>query len=359
MFRLFKDTTIYIFCPAQTTTGGPEALHQLCDAINLQGGKARMVYIDYSTEQIVRASKPLVYKIYYTESTTVVRDEEKNIAVVPEIWPHLLRDYRKIQKSMWWLSVNYLRNEDIFSKKGFVHLYQSYYAGKFLEAKGEKTASALYDYVNVFPRKNLNKKNWVCYNPKKGFTVTNRILEACHEGPFTFVPLEGFSKKELMDTLSESKVYIDFGDHPGKDRIPREAALAGNIIISSKSGSAYYHEDLPIPEQYKFESDNVKGAAQAIANGMTNYKSLIPDFDEYKQTIISQKNEFFQQTKSLFLGPNVSALEKISGWVLHKLLPVRFFVTYAEWARSRVEKGISASAKKRLKKLFYLKKNTA
>ena len=40
-----------------------------------------------------------------------------------------------------------------------------------------------------------------------------------------WVPLIGMTTEEMRSCMSKSKVYIDFGNHPGKDRIPREAAI--------------------------------------------------------------------------------------------------------------------------------------
>ena len=42
---------------------------------------------------------------------------------------------------------------------------------------------------------------------------------------FNFVPLINLNNDEIINTLSKSKIYIDIGSHPGKDRLPREAAL--------------------------------------------------------------------------------------------------------------------------------------
>ena len=45
---------------------------------------------------------------------------------------------------------------------------------------------------------------------------------------------------------------MDFGYHPGKDRMPREAALFGNCIITNQKGSAKNNLDIPIKSKYKF-----------------------------------------------------------------------------------------------------------
>ena len=52
--------------------------------------------------------------------------------------------------------------------------------------------------------------------------------------------------------MMESKVYIDFGNHLGKDRIPREVA-SGCCIITGKTGADKYKEDVYIGEKFKFD----------------------------------------------------------------------------------------------------------
>ena len=43
---------------------------------------------------------------------------------------------------------------------------------------------------------------------------------------------------QIIQILSRSKIYIDFGFHPGVDHLPREAAILKNCIITNKEGSA-------------------------------------------------------------------------------------------------------------------------
>ena len=45
------------------------------------------------------------------------------------------------------------------------------------------------------------------------------------------IKLSGFNSKQIINIYNKTKVYLDFGYHPGKDRMPREAALFNNCII--------------------------------------------------------------------------------------------------------------------------------
>ena len=59
------------------------------------------------------------------------------------------------------------------------------------------------------------------------------------QSKINLIPLINFNKKEIINFLSKSKIYIDFGFHPGQDQMPREAAILKNCIITNKEGSAY------------------------------------------------------------------------------------------------------------------------
>lgn len=356
MFRLHKETIIYIFCPAGAITGGPEALHQLCDAINLQGGKAKMVYADYGNEAILKKGKPLPYRIYCTRNTDKIIDDPKNIAVVPEIWAHLLDPYHKIQKTLWWLSVNYLRGDRIFENNDFLHLYQSYYAKQFLQSKSVKGIFPLFDYLNM-PFTSVNdriKRSQVCYNPKKGWEFTSQVIERLAGSGIDFIALKGFSKKEMAGVLQKSKVYIDLGDHPGKDRIPREAAMAGDVVITSRSGSALFSEDVPIPDRYKFEVSDIDGICESIRKAVDDFSSGKDDFAYYRRVIRQQKKEFFNQASTLFVGENYQAIRKYPALLAYRVLPMKFFILNAELLLNKAVKSVPSSVKKKVRRLLSL-----
>ena len=71
---------------------------------------------------------------------------------------------------------------------------------------------------------------------------------------FHFFPLAGFNREQLATKFLESKLYIDFGHHPGKDRLPREAGIHGCCVITGLYGSASNAFDVNIPPAYKIDS---------------------------------------------------------------------------------------------------------
>ena len=110
------------------------------------------------------------------------------------------------------------------------------------------------------------------------------------------------NREQLLETFQTSMLYIDFGNHPGKDRLPREAALNGCCIITGRRGAAKNDVDINIPSCYKFDEykEPLSNVIDKIRYVLGNYESCISDFDSYKQMILGEKEEFEHQIDLLF-----------------------------------------------------------
>lgn len=292
-------------------TGGPEALHQLCDAINRLGGDAYIYYYEGHPDDTGwnPAECNQVVPAYAKYNIKIAKIDDFNQAdcniVFPEILARFIPRYSNANIYFWWLSVDSgVFNVDIagLDNPKITHLYQSYYALAYLWTKGAKNTLPLFDYLHEnFVTNSTNKvekQNIVCFNPKKGYEYTDAIIKMLPN--VKFVPLINMSRQQVVDTLKISKVYIDFGHHPGKDRFPREAALMDNIVIAGLRGSARFYNDLPFDPSYKF--DNLEAAANKIVDCLTNYDERIKDFSRYRQIIRLQEEEFLLQTRQIFHG---------------------------------------------------------
>lgn len=286
-----------------------------------------------------------------------IEDKKENILIVPEVTRGIkvLSNYPQMRKVIWWLSVdNFYISAILQSKKNFFfqravnklfrpilrreifsvkdeilkkinhchlidllnkiipvnvidfHLAQSYYAIYLLKRNGipENKVFYLSDYLNekfLKTKTDLSKKeNIVVYNPKKGFSFTKKIIK--YTPDIKFVPLINMTREQVIETLQKAKVYIDFGNHPGKDRLPREAAILGCCVITGKRESAAYFEDVPIPEKYKFEDkeENVPKTVERIKDCFDNYKKRIKDFEHYRNIIQNEPKKFIEDLKDIF-----------------------------------------------------------
>jgi hypothetical protein len=284
-------------------TGGPEALHQLCDAINNNGGDAYIWYYGEKHEQPHYA-----YRKYNIKLTTELIDEEGYNIVLPECEGKMIHLIKKAKIYFWWLSVdnnNFTQYGNTFNNSNIHHLYQSNYAFWHLLNNEAIYYQPLFDYINdsyieEAINTEYNKENIVCFNPRKGYEYTQEIIKLLPD--VNFIPLTNMSKSEVINTLKRSKAYIDFGYHPGKDRFPREAALMNNCVLVGFRGSAMLYNDIPVdPLNYKFNLDQLQLAADKIKDCLENYDERIKDFNLYKSVITNQKEEFINQVKQAFL----------------------------------------------------------
>jgi len=310
---------IVVLCPGNQVTGGPELLHQLVNALIGLGRDAKICY--YPTDQEFKC--PTSYLKY--EAPQVKASEAAGaIVILPEVATKLVRQFKNSDIAIWWLSVDnyfeftkksfardvykrakslYRGRVPLFRMKKFHHLAQSEYARVFLNSKGIK-ADMLTDYLNdahmnlrdVQPREDV-----ILYNPKKGIRYTRRLQLAMPE--FKFVPLSNMTSNEISDWCNRAKVYIDFGHHPGKDRMPREAVIAGCCLITGRQGAANFEEDIFIPKTYKIDEYSARfelDSSEVINKIFENFDVTTLDFNAYRERIRREKSVFMHQVKNIF-----------------------------------------------------------
>ncbi len=328
--RVMNESIIYVVSPAYFKTGGTELAHQLVFNLNNHNAKAYITYYDTGNCPFDINPEFSEYVGEFKKLDEVV-DSPENILIVPEIRLDILKSYNKLQKCIWWMSVdNYLKNDGIVGsleyfgilrtikkiitrevrgkhnpiKKEHVHLYQSEYARRFLLKHGVE-AIRLSDYINVKfeteSKENQQRENVVLYNPKKGIKFTKKIMQAAPD--LDWKPLINMTSQEVYECLSRSKVYIDFGEHPGKDRFPREAAICGCCVITGKKGAAKYYEDVPIDEKYKWNDSEkeIGNIIRTIKYCLQNYEKASHDFDHYRKFIASERKIFEDDVKQIFM----------------------------------------------------------
>ncbi len=348
--KISSKSKIFIACPANVATGGPELLHQL--AFNLRINlniESFMYYYNFNNEFKIPVHPE--YEIYNTPYVLEIikkDDKQENILIVPEILPalSLLNKFQNIKKGVWFLSVdNYYfskitKNDfffyralnkiikllkippvfDVYSQKNLeklavkydykddnlLKLADFYMTNSYRGLQWFKKLKPIYlsEYLNLYFLKtqtDLSKKeNIVAYNPNKGFQFTNKIMGSAKD--IEFIPLINMTREEVIKTLQKAKVYIDFGNHPGKDRMPREAAMLRCCVITGKRGSAAYFEDMPIPEEYKFDDKKkyIPKIVEKIKDCFENFEKRYEDFDYYRQVIKNEPQKFIEDLKNIF-----------------------------------------------------------
>lgn len=327
-----KFRKVYVVCPAHNRTGGLELLHQLVFTLNKFGADASIAYTN------INSSNPIneAYKKYvdsYVEFSKI-KDSSENLVIISEHQVELMDNFSNAEVAIWWLSVDnyqkvydykvaykllgikgvawYIKNKrwkykiKKINKKINYNFAQSYYAIDFLEKNNFKNIYFLSDYINSdYLNVKINgdevRQNNVLYNPKKGLKFTNYLKKL--DSTINWIPLINLTNSQVRDLLLISKVYIDFGNHPGKDRFPREAAICGCCVITGKKGSAGYFDDVPILPKYKFDDSkiNAESIIEKIHYCLENYNESSEEFYEYRKMIANEEKKFNSDVKGIFI----------------------------------------------------------
>jgi len=340
---VYPDTKIFVACPAHFATGGPESLHQLAHHfINDLQVETFMLYYGFDSNKFKTPVHPEyeMYNVPYVLEIPPAEDIERNILIVPEILSGLVQllRYKNIRKGIWFLSVdNYyfskianivvrapVQDFDITSQQildqimarydyrqdPLLQLANFYLTNTHRGLKwfsGLKPLHYLLGYINIrFLQENsclnLNEKeDIVVYNPKKGYHFVKHIIELAHD--INFIPIENMTREEVISLLKKAKVYIDFGNFPGSERIPREAVILGCCIITGKRGSAAFFEDVPIPDEYKFDDrkENIPKIIEKIKDCFVNFKERYKDFEYYREVNKKGPKKFVEDLKRIFI----------------------------------------------------------
>ena len=353
-FKLNNFKRIYLMSPPAVSTGGPEALHQL--GFILKTALNKDIEIFYYPS-IIQNPIHKNYEKYSLNFTNSIEDSSDNLIIIPEYFNFLIKtlDYNKIKKAIWWLSIdnyigsrfrsknskllrsiykipfNLIDNINSFTnyyfgiytieeylkliykfknfnnlrelKQADFHLAQSNYAYNYLKNKFD-----LVEYLSDFIRDDLlynidlsktKKENIICYNPQKSNRFMNLLIK---KTSFKFIPLINLDNRKIKEILLKSKIYMDIGSHPGKDRLPREACLLGNCVITNIKGSALNYEDISIPNEFKFRENNknINNIISKIEVIFKNYESEYKKFQPYIDKVLKEKNTFIKEIKDLF-----------------------------------------------------------
>ncbi len=176
----------------------------------------------------------------------------------------------------------------ILGDTGLIHFVQSYYAFDYVKGTLSIPASRLFylsDYLNTV---SLNiagdnqRDDIVLFNPRKGYERTSELIKSS-DYCIKWQALSGLVPEDIPKVLQRAKVYIDFGNHPGKDRFPREAVLCGCRVITGRKGAASNNKDVPISDNLKVSDDLEDGRIIDLINGLIqNYDKTEELYNDYK-----------------------------------------------------------------------------
>ncbi len=328
--KIYPDTKIYIISPGNLHSGGPELLHQLASQLLKMAYNVFMFYLPANSDFNIKDPVDSFYKKYHIPFARSIEMKDKNIMIVPESSSLNLYVSPNIRRIMWWMSVdNYINNLCNILKKfkmnplsstmpkffyfdkadsDIEHWVQSDYAETFIKKNGivDSQIHKVRDYLNqafLLRASNIDiskKEDIVAYNPVKGFEFTQKLLKVAPE--INWQPIRNMTPEQVQQLLAKAKVYIDFGHHPGRDRIPREAAISGCCVITGRRGAAANPNDIAIDNSFKFSDsdDNLIPIVNRIKDIFSNFKTNYESHKKYREQIMNEPAEFEHDVKAAF-----------------------------------------------------------
>jgi hypothetical protein len=286
-------TKIVILCP-WCASGGPEALHQLCQISNELGHDTSILYDTAPHQKLVTFfgdTYPLAKRTLHAE------DDPHTIVVVPETYRLDTGNAALFPTStivVWWLSLDLGRPQLAHFLQYHLNTYfvcQSNYAMRAVGSLCRNTSFMLTDFVRPIDFPPCIKQDIVIYHARKDHATP----AICLQHDITCKAIHQVDAEESQRMMHGAKVYCDLGSHPGKDRMPREAAMHGCVVITGKHGSASNDIDVPINNK----SDNVDEIVALIKNALSNYESEFASQAPYRAWICNERVRFTTEIAQL------------------------------------------------------------
>lgn len=321
MQRSVFEMKVYIINP-WAASGGPENIHQLCSKINEFGIECYLLYTfchmgDYIPKNSDRNHFIPEYQHYNLKRTFCVDDSPENVLIIPETYhPDILHQVKHMKVVYWWLSIDnpkysWDKNNPLF--KEVIHCFHADKASKILKNHIEENRVVpLHDYINDLFIKSeeelistlKSRKKTVLYNPQKQpeeITETLKSLVGKLDSTITFEPIENMNLKEVSEIGMNSRVYVDFGYHPGREHLPREMAISGCSVITGNDGDASDNDDLPLTKRKFTNPYDFYKISKIIVQDVNNHTSAFfeDELKNYRATIREDKSRFEHEVKNL------------------------------------------------------------
>lgn len=304
-----------LFCP-DLFTGGPFAMLQLNKALKNIGHECEVVFYDIGEFKFlsdntltVKYKKKPDLSVKNFDYKICNRVDKKDFIIFPEVLLGILINLRKRgfrNTVFWWLSwdnapldqINYF--DSILNLRASINVFQSFYAqfeAKRYGIEGQILSDYTFFNEDLFKEKVI-KVNDICYLPNKSRGAESIISDLSKF--FSIIPLINMSQMEVQNNLQRSKFFVDFGHHPGKDRIPREAALYECIPIVRKTGAAKSSKDIQLNKELKVNIDLLENSEKLKSHIKyidKNRESFLKSMKPYQKTIQNEYEVFINQVK--------------------------------------------------------------
>ena len=127
------------------------------------------------------------------------------------------------------------------------------------------------------------------------------MAELLERGRFNYVPLKGYTPAGLAEMYKKAKLYVDFGEFGGPERMPKEAVYFGCNILVANHNAAANDFDVAIPRKYKVDDgETAEQIENRISDLLADYKAQNAEFLSFKLKVEGLEMNFMNQLECLF-----------------------------------------------------------
>ncbi len=328
---IIKDSikTVVILC-SNMVTGGPENLCQIYASLKKKGFDVYFLWVgDYS--KVIKKYKngtwylgkcndvaaPIYkknYNVNYLDHDVPLIDS--TLIILPEVWSDFVYFFENAKKMIAWLSISNLHGSGLSKVCHFLienkklgcldclHTSQAPWVQKVLHSWGAESF-LIGDYIpQVYFSKcaALKRSNSIAFFPRKGGNFAANFIKK-YFNDFNYIKLENLNQQGMINALDLAKIYIDFGNFPGKDRTPREAVLRNCVIFIHNQGCATDFESFPLDDYFRFSEDDILNGTlyRKVQEVLSDYENMLKKQLFFKMQI-SQEYDLFEEKIQDFFG---------------------------------------------------------
>jgi hypothetical protein len=283
---------------------------------------------------------------HYDAPEADAADDARDVAVVfPEVYLAPIRDLRHARPVCWWLSVDKsalwsaptelenrrrlgqpsdtvlrlrLLKQAVVRRRWagrmadprVLHLAQSEYARMFLLEHSGLDALLVSDYLphaaddEELPLTPAGNPPVVAYQPAKGGHLVDQVRALLRDS-VSWIPIQGMDHAGVRRALEKSSAFLDLGHQPGKDRLPREAALAGAVTLVARVGAGANDVDIPLPAAHKipYSGDMARVAADVLLAVLADVEGSYTQQAGYRASVRDERRRFHDEVRTAFPAP--------------------------------------------------------
>jgi len=321
-------------------SGGVNSLHNLCKALVENGYNASMYYLNPKQEVI----NSEYYLSYNVTRSNVINDDSETLLIVPETLVPYLFYYKNAGKMVYWLGLSLFMKTPTWKSPFHIKLFRKlikcrsyfgYSTGSIEEYKrklneyakshlpiwnGDVLHACNSDFVAGYCR-NKGIEAFVLHNPvrdefyddttllakrekiillgpKTSRSLINKLKKTCHG--FSIVKIKKMPSQKVFELMSKAMIFVEIGNFSGRDRMPREAALRGCIVITNTRGSASNQTDYNFNKSYKIEESDITSIVRKVSECINDYESHFANQLSFREQLINERNQFYLNTDKVF-----------------------------------------------------------